>query len=72
MPVEAGVTWGSDWTNSRANRVDLEPGKTEYSVTIPTGLTGVVAARIIVKANGLTNKWPRWDEDPRGQVVIPE
>jgi len=71
MPVTASITYGRGWENRSARRIDLLPGLTEYAVTIPTDITGVAAVRITVSAHGLTNAWPRWDEDPRGQVVIP-
>ena len=72
IPVNAvKVTYGKDWQNRAANELTVPGGKQEYSLKIPTGQKGVLAARIKVAANGLSNVWPRWDEDPRGQVVVP-
>jgi hypothetical protein len=65
------VTYGHDWPNRGANVVQLKPSRSDYAVTLPTGLSGVVAVRIAVTAGGLTTVWPRWDEDPLGQVVVP-
>jgi hypothetical protein len=41
------------------------------TLRIPTGIHGVVAVRIKMTAHGLSDMWPRWDEDPQGQVTIP-
>jgi hypothetical protein len=40
-------------------------------VNIPAGTKGILAARLFVDADGLTCVWPRWDEDPQGQTVVP-
>jgi hypothetical protein len=40
-------------------------------VKIPAGTKGILAARLFVNADGLTCVWPRWDEDPQGQTVVP-
>jgi hypothetical protein len=65
------VSWGRGWENRGANRIDVKAAGRAAAVTIPTGAQGVVAVRITATLNGLTAVWPRWDEDPRGQVVIP-
>jgi len=67
----AKVTYGKDWTNRGAQEVALAGGKSAYSVKIPTGQKGVLSARIKVAANGLSDVWPRWDQDFGGQVVVP-
>ena len=69
LPAAAYVTYGRDWANRGANRVDVKQGETR--LTVATGIDGVVAARIHVIADGLEDVWPRWDEDPQGQVVTP-
>ncbi len=30
----------------------------------------MLAVRIRVSVNGLNTVWPRWDEEPAGQVVL--
>jgi hypothetical protein len=72
IPAEsARITFGKDWPNRAANEQVLSGGKEDYHVKIPTGTKGILAARIFVEANGLTCVWPRWDEDPQGQTVVP-
>jgi hypothetical protein len=68
-PTAAYITYGKDWENRVANRVDVTPGET--SLSVKTGIKGVIAARIHITADGLEDVWPRWDEDPQGQVVTP-
>ncbi len=71
IPATAAITYGHDWQNRGANEVVLAGVKTSFTTALQTGFTGVNAVRIRVTANGLTDVWPRWDEDPQGQVVIP-
>jgi hypothetical protein len=72
IPAEsAKITFGKDWPNRAANEQVLPGGQEDYDVEIPTGTKGILAARIFVEANGLTCVWPRWDEDPQGQTVVP-
>ena len=78
QPVEAKITYGQDWQNRGDKMLPAKPGaakdgKYPFTVTLPETLTGVVAVRITIKdaANGLTTVWPRWDEDPQGQFVVP-
>jgi len=77
---QATVTYGQDWQNRGAKtlKVESQSGRgsgnwvsASYRVTLPEKLTGVVAVRISVTAGGLTTVWPRWDEDPQGQIVVP-
>nr|MDQ2732396.1 hypothetical protein [Armatimonadota bacterium] len=70
-PAEASLTYGHDWTGRRVNQVDVAKGKLQYSVPLHATTPGVLAARIKLTANGITDIWPHWDEDPAGQVVIP-
>jgi len=77
--TEMTVTYGQDWQNRGAKKMTLDtdtplfggPSKRAFSVTLPEKLTGVVAVRVSVTMNGLTTVWPRWDEDPQGQIVVP-
>jgi hypothetical protein len=73
IPVSsASVSYGRTWERRDDNVINLEKDKTVYQVSIPAlGMKGVPSVRIRVGVNGLTNIWPRWDEDPAGQVVIP-
>ncbi len=72
VPVNAAkVTYGKDWMNRSAQEIVLKGGANAYSINIPTGQKGILAARIKVTTNGLSDVWPRWDEDPQGQVVVP-
>jgi len=71
VPVDAHITHGRDWPNRGDHRIDLPGGNTRHAVTIPPGQEGVVAVRIHIRADGLYNVWPRWDEDPAGQIVVP-
>jgi hypothetical protein len=72
IPVQSvKITYGSGWVNRAATEIAIAPGKQVNSVTLPGKLKGVVAVRIRVTANGLTDAWPHWDEDPVGQVVVP-
>lgn len=70
-PDAASVTWGCDWTNRATNEVAVAEQGMVGAMRIPTHTNGVLAVRIRLVANGLTNVWPRWDEDPAGQVVVP-
>ena len=65
------ITYGKDWPNRGANEKVLPGGQGEYDVKIPAGAKGILAARIFVEADGLTCVWPRWDEDPQGQTIVP-
>ncbi len=67
----AKVTYGKDWPNRGANEKVLPSGQKEYDLKIPAGTKGILAARLFVNADGLTCVWPRWDEDPQGQTVVP-
>ena len=78
IPASASLTYGNDWMNRSAILEQL--GTAQPETKKPTGEThqeiapgfkGVAAVRIKVNANGLTDVWPRWDEDPQGQIVIP-
>jgi len=69
VPAAVSLTYGSDWENRSAHEVDLPAGTRSY--VLPAALKGVVAVRIKVSANGLSDVWPRWDEDPQGQIVVP-
>jgi hypothetical protein len=72
IPVKARVTYGQDWTKRADNEMDIPGSKTQFAVALPGAWTGVVAARITVESPaGLIDVWPRWDEDPAGQVVVP-
>ena len=72
IPAEsAKITFGKDWPNRAANEQVLPGGQEDYNVEIPTGTKSILAARIFVEANGLACVWPRWDEDPQGQTVVP-
>jgi hypothetical protein len=69
IPVLAKVTYG--WTKRDQNMVKLPARAKSFQFSTFTGIKGVVAVRIWVNANGLTTAWPRWDEDPNGQMVTP-
>ncbi|HEY3332745.1 MAG TPA: hypothetical protein VGK19_22120 [Capsulimonadaceae bacterium] len=69
LPATLSVEYGADWVNRSTHDVVLKPGTTSF--TIPETIKGVVAVRIKAEANGLTDVWPRWDEDPAGQIVVP-
>ena len=73
MPVKAVVTYGGDWTHRGATTINLAAsGHLSESLTIPNCAPGAPAVRIkVTSANGLTDVWPRWDEDPAGQVIVP-
>ena len=68
------LTYGVGWENRGANPLVVKPKRGRYAVTLPAQDAatppGVVAVRIHASARGLTNVWPRWDEDPAGQVVV--
>ncbi len=73
IPVKAVVTYGTDWTTRAAKTITV-PASSQLtgSVTLSGCNPGVVAVRIkAASATGLTTAWPRWDEDPAGQVVVP-
>ena len=65
------VTYGRDWPQRGAREVVVPGGRTRYAVRLPVGKADMVACRVRVTANGLTTEWPRWDEDPAGQLVLP-
>lgn len=69
----ASVSYGASWEKRDEHMVALKAGIKAYRVTIPAvGMKGVPAVRIRVGVNALNTVWPRWDEDPAGQVVIPQ
>ncbi len=65
------VTYGPDWPLRSAHAVVAPGGKTAYAVRLPVGDAPMAACRIRVTTHGLTTEWPRWDEDPAGQIVLP-
>ena len=65
------LTYGRDWPQRGAREVAVPGGKTHYAVRLPVGSADMAAVRIRVAAHGLTAEWPRWDEDPAGQIVLP-
>lgn len=69
IPAGASITYGADWQNRSAHQAELKDGTTSY--IIPEVIKGVVAVRIQITAHGLSDQWPRWDEDPQGQIVTP-
>ncbi len=73
VPANAVVSFGSDWTKRGGQAVSVPAsGQLTNSVTFTGVIFGVPAVRITVTdANGLSDVWPRWDEDPAGQVVLP-
>ena len=70
IPVKASLSYGIGWQLRDTNTIQLAE-QTSFTQKLPASAPGVVAVRIKVTANGLTTMWPRWDEDPQGQVVIP-
>ena len=75
LPVDSvAVNYGADWTTRDTREVIVKPrtsGQTSFLVRLPVGKSEVPAARIRVTAGEITTAWPQWDEDPRGQVVMP-
>ncbi|HUW32785.1 MAG TPA: hypothetical protein VM223_14345 [Planctomycetota bacterium] len=63
--------YGRDWPQRSANRVEPDSTKNAWAAQIPVDKPCVAAVRICATANGITCTWPRWDEDPAGQIVIP-
>lgn len=72
-PIKATVTYGDGWQNRSATEVALPASSSLKRIyTIPNTEPGVTAVRIkVVSSGGLTTTWPRWDEDPVGQVIVP-
>ena len=69
--AQVRVTYGRDWPLRGAHEVVVPGGGTRYAVRLPIGKADMVACRVRVYANSLTTEWPRWDEDPAGQLVLP-
>lgn len=69
--TQVRVTYGRDWPLRGAHEVAMTGGGTRYTVRLPVGKADMVACRIHVSAHGLGTEWPRWDEDPAGQRVLP-
>jgi len=67
IPSAVTITYGADWENRSAQQSTVKAGSTSF--TVPALINGVVAVRIKATANGLTDVWPRWDEDSQGQIV---
>lgn len=83
----ARVSYGRDWMFRDVNEIVTAIPKAskqntpqsplkahQFAVTIPASSapnTDMIAARIRISANGLNAVWPRWDEDPAGQLVLP-
>ena len=65
------VTYGPDWPLRGAHEIVVPGGGTRYAVRLPVGRADMTACRVHVYANGLATEWPRWDEDPAGQLVLP-
>lgn len=72
-PGAVRVSYGRDWQLRDVNEVKITPTKNQrdFSITLPTGDADIVAARIRIASNGLSTVWPRWDEDPAGQITMP-
>lgn len=69
----ARVSYGRDWPFRDANERKIPLAKNnDYSVRLPSLGSDMMAARIRLTANGLTTEWPRWDEDPVAQIVMPD
>ena len=66
-----GCTYGRDWPQRGAREVVVPGGKTHYAIRLPVGDADMAAVRVRVSSHGLTTEWPRWDEDPAGQIVLP-
>ncbi len=73
-PGAVRVTYGHDWMNRDVNETKIVPRKNQrdFEITLPTGAADIVAARVRIAANGLSTMWPRWDEDPAGQITMPD
>ncbi len=75
VPIPAGatrVTYGRDWPFRDANDRKIAPAKNnDYNVKLPSLGSDMMAARIRIASGGLTTEWPRWDEDPAAQIVMP-
>lgn len=74
VPGAVRVTYGRDWTSRDVNETKITPRKNQrdFEITLPTGDADMAAARIRIAANGLSTLWPRWDEDPAGQITMPD
>ena len=71
VPVSSvRVTYGRDWPGRGAREVAVAGGGTRFAVRLPVGKADMVACRVRVSVRGLTAGWPRWDEDPAGQLVL--
>ncbi len=51
--------------------IKVQPNQRDFKVEIPAAGASLLATRIRVAANHLVNTWPRWNEDPQGQIVLP-
>lgn len=74
-PVSVKVTYGRDWPQRDVNSLSVpigRKGQRDFSVMLPVGGADTVAARIkLTASDGRTITWPRWDEDPAGQITLP-
>ena len=68
VPCTVSLSYGREWCKRSAIKPRLKEGRNSHTVIIPTD--GVWAVRITAVADGLTDVWPRWDEDPAGQVIV--
>jgi len=69
--AQVRVTYGPDWPQRGAREIVVPGGRTRYAVRLAAGQADMVACRVRIYAHGLTTEWPRWDEDPAGQLVLP-
>ncbi len=74
VPQIMSVNYGRDWQNRATSSVDLKIAKNQrdFEVTLPVGDADMVAVRLSMFYDGRSVDWPFWDEDPAGQITMPD
>jgi hypothetical protein len=72
VPNFVKVNYGRDWPNRMTNSISINPHQRDFEITLPTGDADIVAARLSMVFQGREIVWPYYDEDPAGQITMPD
>jgi hypothetical protein len=70
LKCRAAVSWGTVPDRASGGAADL-PAATDFTYRIPRLEPGC-GAKIVLAADGLTARWPRWGHDTAGMHLAPQ